>query len=191
MCAFSISSSRKRCLLETYAPTDATTKYQCKTSEVAVNINMNGHVETEECIKACGLQRNVVGISSDTLLDSGFASELCSQDCSENCPNIVDLYNDLALAEGKRSGFWYESSMLDWMRGVKSWCCWILIAFTGLNLSEMCKALKNSPRRIMAQVRSSGPASSAAAAPFAAEALNPASVESLYSAAWAPAPLLN
>ncbi|XP_027174894.1 uncharacterized protein LOC113774549 [Coffea eugenioides] len=163
MCAFSISSSGKRCLLETYAPTDATTKYQCKTSEVAVNINMNGHVETEECIKACGLQRNVVGISSDTLLDSGFASELCSQDCSENCPNIVDLYNDLALAEG-------------------------------LNLSEMCKALKNSPRRIMAQVRSSGSASgpaSSAAAPFAAEALNPASVESLYSAAWAPAPLLN
>ncbi|KAL3518118.1 hypothetical protein ACH5RR_020707 [Cinchona calisaya] len=152
MCSFSISSAGKRCLLETYASTtDAATKFQCKTSEVLVNINMNGHIETDECIRACGLDRNVVGISSDTLIDSRFASKICSSGCSDNCPNIVDLYNDLALAEG-------------------------------MELSGMCMALQNSPRRMMAQVRGSGSASgpaSSAAGPFGSAALTPDSVESL------------
>lgn len=103
ICSFSISSSGKRCLLETYASTDQATKFLCKTSEVRVNVKMNSHIETEECIKACGLDRYSVGISSDTLFDSRFAPKICSPDCSDNCPNIVDLYHDLALAEGKYS----------------------------------------------------------------------------------------
>ncbi|CAN4101767.1 unnamed protein product [Withania somnifera] len=85
-CAYSVASSGKRCSLETYEASEETTGYQCKTSEV--------------CISACGADRNPVGISSDSLLESTFTSQLCSQECYQKCPNIVDLYYNLALGEG-------------------------------------------------------------------------------------------
>ncbi|CAI9106892.1 OLC1v1006136C1 [Oldenlandia corymbosa var. corymbosa] len=170
-CSYAVSESGYRCLLET----EETTKFQCKTSGVIANNDIHDHIETDECIKACGLDRNIVGISSDGLIDSRSLSNICSFDCSLNCPNIVDLYNDLAMAEGA-------------------------------DLTEMCKALQNSPRRMMMVskvVRSSGiasgPVSAAfASAPYAAaaafdEVLSPtASIEydqSFSDGAWAPAPL--
>ncbi|XP_027063318.1 uncharacterized protein [Coffea arabica] len=97
MCAFSISSSGKRCSLET---SDEPGVFQCKTSEILVH-KIREHIETDECITACGADRNVTGISSDFLFDPIFTAKLCSNRCLNNCPNMVDLYSNLALAEGK------------------------------------------------------------------------------------------
>ncbi|XP_022866613.1 uncharacterized protein LOC111386391 [Olea europaea var. sylvestris] len=99
LCSFSIASSGKRCLLETYASNDGTMDFQCKTSEV-VAINLHDYIEADECVDVCGVDRKSVGISSDTLLDSQFTAKLCSPQCYQNCPNIVDLYYNLALGEG-------------------------------------------------------------------------------------------
>ncbi|KAJ6672077.1 PAR1 PROTEIN [Salix viminalis] len=71
-CAYAISSAGKRCVLE----------------------------KTDECIKACGLDRKSLGISTDSLLESSFAQQLCSPQCYDSCPNVVDLYFNLAAAEG-------------------------------------------------------------------------------------------
>ncbi|KAA8543800.1 hypothetical protein F0562_022023 [Nyssa sinensis] len=49
---------------------------------------------------ACGVDRYTVGISSDALLEPPFTAKLCSPACYLDCPNIVDLYHNLALAEG-------------------------------------------------------------------------------------------
>ena len=99
LCSYSIATSGKRCLLENYATKDRGVKYQCKTSEVVVGI-LNEWIEIDERITACGLSRNTVGISSDSLLQPQFFTKLCSTSCSQACPNIVDLYSNLALAEG-------------------------------------------------------------------------------------------
>ncbi|CAA2981451.1 Hypothetical predicted protein [Olea europaea subsp. europaea] len=73
--------------------------FQCKTSEV-VAINLHDYIEADECVDACGVDRKSVGISSNTLVDSHFTVKLCSPECYQNCPNIVDLYYNLALGEG-------------------------------------------------------------------------------------------
>ncbi|GAV65476.1 PAR1 domain-containing protein [Cephalotus follicularis] len=100
VCAFSIASSGKRCSLETDMGKDGkTVEYQCKTSEVVVE-RMSDYIETDECVRACGVDRNSVGISSDALLDPQFAAKLCSPSCYDKCPNIVDLYFNLAAGEG-------------------------------------------------------------------------------------------
>ncbi|XP_068644315.1 uncharacterized protein [Aristolochia californica] len=99
ICSFSIASSGKRCLLENYAGKAGDTEYQCRTSEVVVE-RMAEWIETDECVNACGADRNSVGISSDSLLEPQFTSKLCSPACYNNCPNIVDLYFNLAAGEG-------------------------------------------------------------------------------------------
>lgn len=93
-CAFAISGSAKRCVLEKYQ-----LQYQCSSSEVVVG-TMRDYVESEQCINACGVDRSSVGISSDSLLEPGFIQKLCSRQCYQNCPNIVDLYFNLAAGEG-------------------------------------------------------------------------------------------
>ncbi|CAI0540344.1 unnamed protein product [Linum tenue] len=100
LCAYSISDTGKRCVLENYLARKGMVKYQCKTSEVVME-TMSGWIETEACINDCGLDRNVVGISSDYLLSPNFVAKLCSQPCFRNCPNILDLYSNLAQAEGR------------------------------------------------------------------------------------------
>lgn len=99
LCSFSIASSGKRCSLETYLPKDGTVEYQCKTLEVIVE-TMPETIETDECMSACGVERNSVGISSDSLHEPEFTSKLCAPPCYLGCPNIVDLYFNLALGEG-------------------------------------------------------------------------------------------
>ncbi|KAL6987701.1 hypothetical protein U1Q18_013450 [Sarracenia purpurea var. burkii] len=100
VCSFSIASSGKRCLLENYAEEDGNeVRYQCRTSEVVVE-RMAEHIETDACVSACGVDRTTVGISSDTLLEPQFTGKLCSPNCYQNCPNIVDLYFNLAAGEG-------------------------------------------------------------------------------------------
>lgn len=98
-CAFSISSSGKRCVLEHYVNRQGRKEYQCKTSEVVVE-RMSEYIETDECVRACGVDRKTVGISSDALLEPQFISKLCSPTCYQKCPNIVDLYFNLAAGEG-------------------------------------------------------------------------------------------
>jgi hypothetical protein len=102
VCAFSIASSGKRCLLETSVAGDGSVEYQCRTSEVVVE-RMAEYIETDQCVKACGVDRNSVGISSDALLEPQFTAKLCSPACYQKCPNIVDLYFNLAAGEGKKS----------------------------------------------------------------------------------------
>ncbi|CAI9778733.1 unnamed protein product [Fraxinus pennsylvanica] len=99
LCSFSIASSGKRCLLETYTSNYGTMRFQCKTSEV-VALSLHDYIEADECVSACGVDRKSVGISSDSLLDPQFTAKLCSPQCYQNCPNIVDLYYNLALGEG-------------------------------------------------------------------------------------------
>uniref|UniRef100_A0A1D1YDH0 2-phospho-L-lactate guanylyltransferase n=1 Tax=Anthurium amnicola TaxID=1678845 RepID=A0A1D1YDH0_9ARAE len=99
LCAFAISTASKRCVLESGPRGDGTTEYQCRTSEVVVE-RMSDWIETDECVRACGVDRAAVGISSDSLMEPQFASKLCSPACYQNCPNIVDLYFNLAAAEG-------------------------------------------------------------------------------------------
>uniref|UniRef100_A0A2N9G7R0 Uncharacterized protein n=1 Tax=Fagus sylvatica TaxID=28930 RepID=A0A2N9G7R0_FAGSY len=60
---------------------------------------MNG-LRVNDCISACGIDRLTVGISSDSLLEPQFTAKLCSDACFQLCPNVVDLYFNLALAEG-------------------------------------------------------------------------------------------
>lgn len=57
-------------------------------------------IESDECIQGCGLERETYGLSTDSLVDSGFRDKLCSSDCQNNCPNIVDIYYKLAAGEG-------------------------------------------------------------------------------------------
>ncbi|KAK9158952.1 hypothetical protein Scep_005526 [Stephania cephalantha] len=99
LCSFAIASSGKRCLLENSAGKNGAVEYQCRTSEVVVE-SMAEWIETDECVKACGVDRNAVGISSDSLLEPQLAAKLCSPACFQNCPNIVDLYFNLAAGEG-------------------------------------------------------------------------------------------
>ncbi|XP_073003373.1 uncharacterized protein [Typha latifolia] len=100
LCAFSISWSSKRCLLESVPHSGGRpTEYQCRTSDVVVE-RMSNWIETEECVRTCGVDRNTVGISSDSLLEPQFTQKLCSPACYQNCPNIVDLYFNLAAGEG-------------------------------------------------------------------------------------------
>ncbi|WVZ15574.1 hypothetical protein V8G54_013140 [Vigna mungo] len=98
-CAFAVSWEGKRCVLEKRVKRSGEEAYTCRTSEIKTEIQ-NGQIETEDCIKGCGLNRKSFGISSDSLLEIGFTKNLCSPHCYQNCPNIVDLYFNLAAGEG-------------------------------------------------------------------------------------------
>ncbi|KAK0598098.1 hypothetical protein LWI29_031631 [Acer saccharum] len=98
-CAFAVSSSGKRCVLEKHVKRSGKEAYTCGTSEIEAD-KLKNWVETDQCIKACGLDRKSLGISSDSLLDSCFTHKLCSPQCYDSCPNIVDLYFNLAAGEG-------------------------------------------------------------------------------------------
>ena len=74
--------------------------YVCRTSEIEAD-KVTDWVESDHCIEACGLDRKSLGISSDSLLDSGFTRKLCSTQCYNGCLNIIDLYFNLAAGEGK------------------------------------------------------------------------------------------
>ncbi|THF97370.1 hypothetical protein TEA_017370 [Camellia sinensis var. sinensis] len=61
---------------------------------------LKDRIENDQCIEACGLDRTMLGISSDSLLESQFTHKLCSTQCYDNCPNIMNLYFNLAAGEG-------------------------------------------------------------------------------------------
>ncbi|KAD3336219.1 hypothetical protein E3N88_31738 [Mikania micrantha] len=98
-CSFAISSYQHRCVLEDFEDKRGNVEYQCRTSEVTVEI-ISGYIETDHCVRACGVNRNATGISSDVLLDRNSIATLCSRPCYQNCPNIIDLHFNLAIGEG-------------------------------------------------------------------------------------------
>ncbi|KAJ8752782.1 hypothetical protein K2173_008517 [Erythroxylum novogranatense] len=98
-CAFAVSGSGKRCVLEKHVRRSGREAYICRTSEIEAD-RLKNWVETNECIRSCGLERESLGISSDSLLDTGFTRHLCSHQCYDSCPNVVDLYFNLAAGEG-------------------------------------------------------------------------------------------
>lgn len=98
-CAFAVSSSSKRCVLEKHVRRSGEEAYVCRTSEIEAD-KVKDWVESDQCIEACGLDRKSLGISSDSLLECGFTHKLCSTQCYNSCPNIVDLYFNLAAGEG-------------------------------------------------------------------------------------------
>ncbi|KAL5744610.1 hypothetical protein ACOSQ2_027726 [Xanthoceras sorbifolium] len=98
-CAFAVSSSGKRCVLEKHVRRSGVEAYLCATSEIEAD-KLKNWVETDQCIKACGLDRKSLGISSDSLLDLHSTQKLCSPQCYDSCPNIVDLFSNLAAGEG-------------------------------------------------------------------------------------------
>ncbi|KAH7288256.1 hypothetical protein KP509_31G019400 [Ceratopteris richardii] len=61
-CAFSVSSSGMRCILEKVISTEGQAAYQCQTSEVLAT-EFAEWVETDECVSSCGLDRMTVGMS--------------------------------------------------------------------------------------------------------------------------------
>ncbi|KEH26321.1 hypothetical protein MtrunA17_Chr6g0472041 [Medicago truncatula] len=98
-CAFAVSYAGKRCVLEKHVKRNGEEKYTCRTSEIEAD-KLKDHIESDQCIKSCGLDRKSFGISSDSLLESSFTKNLCSPQCYKSCPNIVDLYFNLAAGEG-------------------------------------------------------------------------------------------
>ncbi|XP_057950869.1 uncharacterized protein LOC131145687 [Malania oleifera] len=98
-CAFAVSATGQRCVLERKVKRAGEEKFVCRTSDIEAD-EVKDLVETDECITACGVERKSLGISSDNLLDSRFTKKLCSSDCYHSCPNIVDLYFNLAASEG-------------------------------------------------------------------------------------------
>ncbi|KAK4426297.1 hypothetical protein Salat_1398200 [Sesamum alatum] len=99
LCSFAIASSGKRCVVETCKNAQGKANYTCKTSEVLVE-KLSGYIETDQCVNRCGLLRGSVGISSDAFLSSDFIAHLCTPACYQGCPNIVDLFSNLAASEG-------------------------------------------------------------------------------------------
>ncbi|WCJ36655.1 PAR1 protein [Euphorbia peplus] len=98
-CSYAISSTGKRCVLEKSIKRSGKETYYCGTSEIEAD-RLRNWIETDQCIKACGLDRKSLGISSDSLVESSFTQKLCSPQCYDSCPNIVDLYFNLAAGEG-------------------------------------------------------------------------------------------
>ncbi|GER57231.1 NtEIG-E80 protein [Striga asiatica] len=84
LCAFGISTSGKRCVLENYKnEVSGSLDYTCQTSEIVAE-KFSGHIESDGCVAACGLDRRLVGISSDALLSPEFTATLCSPACYQN-----------------------------------------------------------------------------------------------------------
>ncbi|XP_010482599.1 PREDICTED: uncharacterized protein LOC104761248 isoform X1 [Camelina sativa] len=98
-CAFAVSSTGKRCVLEKSLRRSGIEVYSCRSSGIESD-KVTNIIESNECIEACGLDRKSLGISSDALLESRFTQKLCSAKCFNQCPNVVDLFFNLAAGEG-------------------------------------------------------------------------------------------
>ncbi|KAE8664028.1 RNA polymerase 3 subunit RPC82 family protein [Hibiscus syriacus] len=98
-CAYAVASTGKRCVLEKHVKRSGEEEYTCRTSEIEAD-KIRNWIETDQCVKACGIDRNSFGISSDLLIESRFTEMLCSPQCYDGCPNVVDLFFNLAAGEG-------------------------------------------------------------------------------------------
>ncbi|OAE24158.1 hypothetical protein AXG93_2752s1730 [Marchantia polymorpha subsp. ruderalis] len=115
-CAFAIGQRGFRCLLETSIGLDGLIIHHCQTSDIEWttdaddlrrelrSIRSGGHIESDECLEACGLDRLTVGISTDGLQTGAFKEKICSEDCRHNCPQVISLYNIIYAEEGEELG---------------------------------------------------------------------------------------
>ncbi|EXC19134.1 hypothetical protein L484_006498 [Morus notabilis] len=166
-CAFAVSSSGKRCVLEKHVKRSGKEAYTCRASDIEAD-KLKDVIESDECIKACGLDRRTLGISSDSLLESRFTRQLCSPNCYDACHNVVDLYFNLAAGEVRTLGI-SSDSLLE-SRFTRQLCspnCYDachnvvdlyfnLAAGEGVFLPKLCEAQAGNVRREMAELRSSG-----------------------------------
>eukprot|EP01018_Ginkgo_biloba_P031011 Gb_34761 [translate_table: standard] len=97
-CAFAVSSSGERCVLEKYVVKNGEIEHKCQRSKIMAE--RGEMIESEECVKACGLTKMSVGLSTDALLERDITTKLCSSACTLGCPNIIDLFTKLAAGEG-------------------------------------------------------------------------------------------
>lgn len=154
-CAFAVSSSGKRCVLEKHVKRSGQEVYSCRASDIEADNKLKDWIETEQCIKACGLDRKTFGISTDSLLESTFTRKLCSPQCYDNCPNVVDLHFNLAAGEGNyiyTTSFYVKRQRLIHCIYAYQNCFWC----TGVFLPKLCEAQGANVRRQMAEFRSSG-----------------------------------
>ncbi|PPD92469.1 hypothetical protein GOBAR_DD10625 [Gossypium barbadense] len=97
-CTYPVSSAGKRCVLEKHVKRSGEDEFTCRTSEIEDD-KINNWIEIDKCVKACRLGRKSFGILSDSLLKSRFTEMLCSPQCYNSCPNVADLYFNLAAGE--------------------------------------------------------------------------------------------
>ncbi|TVU19629.1 hypothetical protein EJB05_35790, partial [Eragrostis curvula] len=98
VCAFAVSSGGARCVLER-TPEGAP---RCQTSAVRVRA-LSGWVESDACVRACGADRNALGlpvVGDAAAEDRRLVRSLCSAACRDACTNVFDLYATLAAGEG-------------------------------------------------------------------------------------------
>lgn len=88
-----------RCVLEKRLRRGGYEEYTCRSSSIESG-GPKDWTESNECVEACGVDRDSLGISSDFLWDTSFVQKLCSDGCYKHCSNIVDLYFNLAAGEG-------------------------------------------------------------------------------------------
>ncbi|KAJ7524113.1 hypothetical protein O6H91_18G078400 [Diphasiastrum complanatum] len=98
-CAYAVSGSGERCVLEKYITNRGDSVYECQTSIILAD-RREPYIESDDCVNACGLERLSVGLSSEGLLVRNFVEKLCSSSCQDSCPNVVDLFSKLAAGEG-------------------------------------------------------------------------------------------
>ncbi|KAG6548918.1 hypothetical protein Mapa_009681 [Marchantia paleacea] len=102
-CAFAVDSSGKRCVLMEYNDAAVSIVRSCETSDISVGDDSpTEYIETEQCVRACGVQKMTIGFARSTNLPTDqFMLKLCSWECKHNCPNLVDLYNTVAMVVGR------------------------------------------------------------------------------------------
>lgn len=138
-CAYAVSSSGKRCVLEKHVRRSGEEKYTCRASDIEAD-KLKDWIETDKCIKACGVDRHALGISSDSLLEPQFTHKLCSSACYRSCPNIVDLYFNLAAGEGNISLSTSPSAPTDTAPSLHNYSNHLIIIFPiTLLATEICE----------------------------------------------------
>lgn len=149
-CAYAVASTGKRCVLEKHVKRSGEEEYTCRTSEIEAD-KINNWIETDQCVKSCGLDRKSFGISSDSLLESRFTDMLCSPQCYNGCPNVIDLYFNLAAGEGNILVLTLNINS-NMRPNIAVSCLWL----AGIFLPKLCEAQKGNIRRGMSEIRSSG-----------------------------------
>lgn len=117
-CAFAVDSSGKRCVLTENSDDAVSIVRSCETSEISVGDDSPiEYIETEQCVRACGVHKMTIGFARSTNLPTDqFMSKLCSWECKHNCPNLVDLYNNVSIVVGKEGKFnSYTELCNDWL----------------------------------------------------------------------------
>lgn len=97
-CAFAVSYDGYRCVLERQLSNDM---HVCQKSNIKVGEDAPvEYIETDSCVKACGVSRMTIGFSTDEVYSNRFISKMCSWECREACLNLVDLYSNIIAGEG-------------------------------------------------------------------------------------------